>query len=348
MISTIDSTRTQTRSAEFWQGVKATFPLVVGAIPFGIIFGAVAVNSGLSVAATAAMSAFVFAGSSQFVAAGLVAGGAGAFIIILTTFVVNLRHSLYSATLAPHMKHLPQRWLVPLGFWLTDESFLVVEQRYRQPDASPYKHWFFLGSAIFMYTNWQLCTWIGICRRPGAARPGQLGARFCAGRDLHRHAGAGAAQPAGDRVRAGRGRGGIAAGRPAQPAGPDRGDAGWRGRRDACRTRAVCAMMTAQEALLVAGMAPSPFSCAGPCWRWSSRVSLPRPVLDGMKFIPPAVLTAIIVPAMFMPTGSLELSITNAYLVAGIASGVIAFRTRNLLLTIVLGMALFLLWRWFW
>ncbi len=46
--------------------------------------------------------------------------------------------------------------------------------------------------------------------------------------------------------------------------------------------------------------------------------------------------------------GSLEISITNAYLVAGIASGVIAFRTRNLLLTIVLGMALFLLWRWFW
>ena len=178
MVSTIDSTRTQTRSAEFWQGVKATFPLVVGAIPFGIIFGALAVNSGLSVAATAAMSAFVFAGSSQFVAAGLVAGGAGAFIIILTTFVVNLRHSLYSVTLAPHMKHLPQRWLVPLAFWLTDESFLVVEQRYRQPDDSPYKHWFFLGSAIFMYTNWQLCTWIGIFAGQALPDPASWGLDF--------------------------------------------------------------------------------------------------------------------------------------------------------------------------
>jgi len=103
-----------TRTAEFWGGVRATIPLVIGAIPFGIIFGALAVNSGLSAGATAAMSAFVFAGSSQFIAAGLFGGGAGVLIIILTTFVVNLRHSLYSVTLAPHMKHLPQRWLAPL------------------------------------------------------------------------------------------------------------------------------------------------------------------------------------------------------------------------------------------
>lgn len=178
MISTIDSTRTQTRGAEFWQGVKATFPLVVGAIPFGIIFGALAVNSGLSVAATAAMSAFVFAGSSQFVAAGLVAGGAGTLIVILTTFVVNLRHSLYSVTLAPHMKHLPQRWLVPLAFWLTDESFLVVAERFRQPDDSPYKHWFFLGSALFMYLNWQLCTWIGIFAGQALPNPASWGLDF--------------------------------------------------------------------------------------------------------------------------------------------------------------------------
>lgn len=176
MLSTIDST--QTRRAEFWQGVKTTFPLVVGAIPFAIIFGALAVNSGLSVAATVAMSAFVFAGSSQFVAAGLVAGGAGAFIIILTTFVVNLRHSLYSVTLAPHMKHLPQRWLVPLAFWLTDESFLVVAERFRQPDNSPYKHWFFLGSAIFMYLNWQLFTWIGIAAGQTLPNPASWGLDF--------------------------------------------------------------------------------------------------------------------------------------------------------------------------
>jgi 4-azaleucine resistance transporter AzlC len=108
------------------------------------------------------MSAFVFAGSAQFIAAGLVASGTSTALIILTTFVVNLRHSLYSASLAPHMKHLPQRWLLPLGFWLTDESYVVVINRYNQPDTSPYKHWFFFGSALSMYLNWQLCTYIGI------------------------------------------------------------------------------------------------------------------------------------------------------------------------------------------
>jgi 4-azaleucine resistance transporter AzlC len=104
----------------------------------------------------------VFAGSAQFIAAGLVYQGTGLLVIVLTTLVVNLRHMLYAATLAPHTKDLPQCWLLPLGFWLTDESFVVVIERYRQVDKSPHKHWFFLGSAVFMYTNWQVCTYVGI------------------------------------------------------------------------------------------------------------------------------------------------------------------------------------------
>ena len=166
------------RRGEFWNGVKDTFPLVVGAIPFGIIFGAVAVTSGISPGGALAMSAIVFAGSSQFIAAGLVAGSAPLLVIVLTTFIVNLRHALYSASLAPHMKHLPQRWLAPLGFWLTDESFVVTIARYNKPDASPYKHWYFLGSAVFMYTNWQLCTIIGIVAGQAIPNPAAWGLDF--------------------------------------------------------------------------------------------------------------------------------------------------------------------------
>ena len=149
-------------SSEFWSGARDTIPVVVGAIPFGIIFGALAINAGLSVAATLGMSLFVFAGSSQFVAAGLVAQGAGILVIVLTTFVVNLRHALYSAALGPYLSKLPQRWLVPLGFWLTDETFAVVVQRYARGDESPYKHWYHLGSSVAMYSNWLLCTVIGM------------------------------------------------------------------------------------------------------------------------------------------------------------------------------------------
>ena len=156
-----------TRRSEFWAGVKATIPLVVGAIPFGIIFGVTAVAStngepSLSPAATIGMSAFVFAGSAQFIASGLVAEGVGLALIVITTFIVNLRHALYSASLAPYMKHLSHRWLLPLGFWLTDETYAVVIRRYTEADRSPHKHWFHLGSSLFMYTNWQLCTLIGI------------------------------------------------------------------------------------------------------------------------------------------------------------------------------------------
>jgi len=167
---------------EFWAGVRATLPLVLGAIPFGIIFGALAVNSGVSPAGTAAMSALVFAGSAQFIAVGLVAGGAGVAIIVLTTAIVNLRHALYSATLAPYVKHLPQRWLLPLGFWLTDESFAVIIARYRQAGGqmgeTPYRHWFYLGSALAMYLNWQICTWIGIVAGQSLPNPASWGLDF--------------------------------------------------------------------------------------------------------------------------------------------------------------------------
>src|SRR5688572_19246028 len=150
------------RRVEFLRGMRDTLPLVLGAIPFGIIFGAVAFTSGLSSWAALGMSAFVFAGSSQFIAAGLVGQGVGIPIIVLTTFVVNLRHALYSATLAPHVKHLSQKWLLPLGFWLTDETFAVVVTRYNRDDGSPNKHWYHLGSSVPMYLNWQFWTLVGL------------------------------------------------------------------------------------------------------------------------------------------------------------------------------------------
>ena len=146
---------------EFLAGARDIFPLIVGAIPFGIIFGTLAQSSGLSFAGTMAMSAFVFAGSSQFIALGLLATGTALPVIILTTFVVNLRHLLYSVSLVPHVQLLPQRWKVLIGFWLTDEAFAVAINRYSS-DRTTYRHWYYLGAALFMYVNWQLCTLAGL------------------------------------------------------------------------------------------------------------------------------------------------------------------------------------------
>lgn len=150
------------RYSEFLAGGRDTFPLILGGIPFGIVFGTLATSSGLSYVGTLAMSAFVFAGSSQFIALGLLAAGTGLPVIIMTTFVVNLRHLLYSVTLVPFVKHLPQHWKIFLGFWLTDEVFAIAVNRYRFDDYSAYKHWYHLGSAIFLYLNWQVCTFLGL------------------------------------------------------------------------------------------------------------------------------------------------------------------------------------------
>lgn len=162
MISSQSMSNSSTRASEFWAGCRGMIPLMIGAIPFGIIFGTLAAASGLSFAATLAMSAFVFAGSSQFIAVSLISAGTAVPMIILTTFVVNLRHLLYSVSLVPYLQKLPQSWKLPLGFWLTDEAFAVSIVRYQQSDASPYKHWYHLGGAAMMYFNWQLCTWLGL------------------------------------------------------------------------------------------------------------------------------------------------------------------------------------------
>jgi branched-subunit amino acid transport protein len=104
--------------------------------------------------------------------------------------------------------------------------------------------------------------------------------------------------------------------------------------------------MTGFEALMIAGMMAVTFGVRYPVLALVSKLSLPPVVLDALKFIPPAVLTAIIVPAVLMPAGRLDLGLDNAYLVAAVAAGLISWRSKNLLLTIVLGMAIFLVWRW--
>ncbi len=150
------------RQKEFISGARNTIPLLLGAFPFGIIYGTLAITAGLSPQAAIAMSLLVFAGSSQFVAVGLIGLGTPTLVVVLTTFVVNLRHMLYSATLLPYVSALSKRWRIPLAFWLTDETFAVAVLRYAQEDESPYKHWFQLGSSIAMYLNWQFWCTVGL------------------------------------------------------------------------------------------------------------------------------------------------------------------------------------------
>lgn len=173
-------TAASTPRSEFLAGVRDTIPMDVGALPFGIIFGALAVNAGLSPLGAQAMSLFVFAGSAQFIAVGLVAQNVSALFIVVTTFVVNLRHTLYSATLAPYLRHVKARWLPLLGFTLTDETFVIVFKRFEEHGALPYGQWYFFGSSAVMYVNWQLCTLAGIVAGKTIPNPQNWGLDFAA------------------------------------------------------------------------------------------------------------------------------------------------------------------------
>ncbi len=153
---------TSERTQLFFFGVRDTIPLIIAAMPFGLVFGALAQSNGLSIAATVGMSAFVFAGSSQFIAATLIGSAAAIPVILLTVFIVNLRHMLYSASLMPHVGRIPQRLRLIMSFWLTDETFATVSNRLLHDSNSKNLPSYYLGSAIAMYGNWQICTWIGI------------------------------------------------------------------------------------------------------------------------------------------------------------------------------------------
>ncbi len=100
------------------------------------------------------------------------------------------------------------------------------------------------------------------------------------------------------------------------------------------------------EVLLVAGMAIATYATRYPVLAFFSRTSMPEGLLRTLKFVPSAVLAAIIFPAVLLQNGNLDLGLDNAPLVASLISIVTAWRTRNLLLTILIGMSSLWLWRW--
>ena len=146
----------------FWQGYRAALPLIIGVVPFGIVFGAVAVTVGMSAFEAVGMSLFVFAGSAQFVVTQLIGDGASLLLIVLITFLMNLRNFLYSASLAPFFRSLSTtaRWL--LAFPVVDESYALIINRTRQSELSALElGWFAMGVSANLMIVWLASTGLG-------------------------------------------------------------------------------------------------------------------------------------------------------------------------------------------
>ena len=150
------------RTKNFWAGVRAELPLLIGVFPFGMIYGALALNAGLSTSAAQMMSSIVFAGSAQFITSQLVHDATPGFVIVLTIAVINLRHMLYSASLAPYLASLSTRWKALLSYLLTDEAYAPTILHYERGGITPGAHWFLLGAGLALWLTWQISTALGI------------------------------------------------------------------------------------------------------------------------------------------------------------------------------------------
>jgi len=134
-----DAPAQRTATAEFWLGVRHELPLQLGVIPFGLVFGILGLASGLTSLQTILLSSILFGGASQVVFAQLWAAGVPPLIVGGSVSVVNLRHVLYSASMAQYLAHLPLRWRILLGYLLTDEAYAVSIKRFQDGPKTRYQ-----------------------------------------------------------------------------------------------------------------------------------------------------------------------------------------------------------------
>ena len=151
-----------TPAAAFLLGVRALLPMLLGVAPFGVIYGVVALQSGIPALAAFLMSSLVFAGSAQFLLAQLVGAGAPALLSIGAVGLINLRHALYSASVAPVLHVLPRRWKLLLAYLLTDEAYAAAIPHLLATPKSPMAHWILFGSGFALWAGWQLSTLAGV------------------------------------------------------------------------------------------------------------------------------------------------------------------------------------------
>ncbi|EPD2903508.1 AzlC family ABC transporter permease [Morganella morganii] len=142
---------------DFLTGALHMTPLNLAVVPWAILAGSMAVDSGLTFAQSVAMSAMVFAGAAQLVTLGLLNSGAGVITIIVSVFFITSQHLLYGLTLRPHVRPFSPLQRAGIGFLLTDELFAVsVAGRQRLSFA------YLFGAGLSFYLVWVLVSILGI------------------------------------------------------------------------------------------------------------------------------------------------------------------------------------------
>ncbi|GAB3676246.1 AzlC family ABC transporter permease [Salinisphaera aquimarina] len=161
---------------DFAAGTKAVLPLLISVLPFAAIVGVVAVRLGLSPFMASVFSVFVFAGSSQIAAMQLMHDGAPLLVILVTVFFINLRFTMYSASIAPHFRGARRRTRALIGYLLTDQSYIVGLYGFAERDRRDQRVAFVLGAALPFWCGWQITLAAGALL--GARLPADWGLDF--------------------------------------------------------------------------------------------------------------------------------------------------------------------------
>ncbi|MEQ7053808.1 AzlC family ABC transporter permease [Paenibacillaceae sp. P-4] len=160
----------------FIQGVKDCVPTLLGYLSIGLAAGVIQKTAGLSITEIALMSMILYAGSAQFIAAGMIAASSSIHAIIITIFFVNLRHILLSAALAPYFRHLTPLRNMLVGSLLTDETFgvAITEAAKRKRISEKWMH----GLNITAYVNWLVANLAGAFLAQWISNPEKFGLAF--------------------------------------------------------------------------------------------------------------------------------------------------------------------------
>ncbi|MBA2862806.1 AzlC family ABC transporter permease [Methanococcus maripaludis] len=143
----------------YFEGIKDAIPISIGYLPIGIAFGILAKSMGIPYEISILMSLIIFAGASQFVGVNLIAIGTSSFEIVLTTFILNLRHFLMSSSLSQRIEYTKsKKFLSLISFGVTDETFAVASLK-NEPKLSPE---FLFGLNFTAFFAWNLGTFLGI------------------------------------------------------------------------------------------------------------------------------------------------------------------------------------------
>ncbi len=147
----------------FWRGVAASTPMIIVVFPFGLLFGVVAVDAGLSMLELMAFSIVVIAGAAQFAALQLMQDGAPLIIVVATALAVNLRMAMYSAALTPHLGRASVWARALISYCLVDQCYIAASAEYAKRPDQPLsqKVAFFFGAAVPVCPLWYLATWVG-------------------------------------------------------------------------------------------------------------------------------------------------------------------------------------------